>query len=181
MESNTQQPDKPKSRAGRKKSPARAGGAIPELMKSHEVVVTPLAEQGGRVTKIEQTSQRNGVRLFRLHYVGDVRVECREPITLLEAWLAAVGWSARQMAFAYNLSPNTIRAQTFCPQVFKLLAQETGIHPLVLASNRTQAQWLLRFDEQGKVTDSEVALLPEETLQRIARDAGFVLPPRMAG
>lgn len=169
---------KSQTRKGRKPSAARVDGASREWMKPHEVTITPLHEQGGRLTRIEQTLQGNGVRLFLMKYVGPVQVDSHRPITLLEAWIAASGLSPRQLAYRYDLSPNTIRAQTFCPQVFKLLAHETGINALVLASHKAQATWVLRFDEEGKVTGSEAELLTEDTLQRIAREKGFVLPPK---
>lgn len=174
METNqTQtQPQDELRRRGRKSSAPR------ERMEACDASITPL--EGGALREIVQTARANGVRLFRMRYVGPVRVVSAHAVTMLEAWIAATGVTPEQLAKACDVSPNTIRNQTFCPPIFELLSHETGIDRLVLAGNKKEREWVLCFDEEGKVTGSVTTLLDEATMQRLARSAGFVLPPKAA-
>lgn len=169
---NNNADSKTEVRRGRRPSAPR------ERMVPCDAVIEPL--EGGRVARIVQTAKGNGGRLYRLRYAGLWRVTCSQPVTMLEAWIAATGTPPEALGELCGVTANTIRNQTFCPQIVKALANATGIGTLTLASNKEQAEWLFSFDGEGKVQGSDIEILTEPEKQLLAARAGIVLPPKVA-
>lgn len=159
-----------KGRKGRKPSAPR------ERMEAVDTEAVPL--EGGRLTKALCLAKGNGGRKYRLRFEGLWRVTSQKPVTMLEAWLALTGTPPEELAEACGVTANTIRNQSFCPQIVKTLSHETGIGKMVLASNKEQETWIFSFDAEGKVQGSDMEILTEQEKQILAARAGIVLPPK---